>query len=216
MTISKANTHKCQLWLKQNRRIRVVYDSPMSSSYCFFPLFSFACLHHPLLLLLLHLHDLWVIWSKRWDAAFSRLFSSRLATWEAFLTSVLLSLLISRLGFSSIFHLEISYTLKPCCLWWMQSEVFSPWTHFICALYGPIEWEVSMSAGEVFTVIAIFVVMIGAHSVITCCAKTTFHNLLYSFLQHVSVFLFSLFLQVVETAVWVVTCTVPATTPSPM
>lgn len=79
-----------------------------------------------------------------------------------------------------------------------QSEVFSPWTHFICAPYGPIECEVSMSScssitGEVFTVIAIFVVMIGTHSLITCCAKTTFHNLLTTLSSNMSQFYFSLF-----------------------
>lgn len=110
-------------------------DSPMLSSY-FFPLFSSSCLYHPLLLLLLHLHHLWVIWSQRWDGAFSRLFSSCFSTWEAFLNPSPHPIYLT---FSYIFlpssHMSTSGKGRPWslwCLWVLRAPVAWGNLHIWC------------------------------------------------------------------------------------
>ncbi len=166
------------------------------------PCFSFACLLHPLLL---HLHDLWVIWSKRWDAAVGRLFSSCLATWEAFKTFLLssffpsLSFIVLSLGD------ELQVETLLIMTDFVQSEVFPPPEH-------------TENEGGFHRCLLIHHNRGGlTHGGLCCHERNSLFNNMLCFSPCLSQFLLFLlfFLQVVETAAWVVICTVLATAPSP-
>lgn len=140
--------HKLQVLLRHGEHRGSLDDSPMLSSYFFFPLFSFSCLYHPRLLLL-HLHHLWVIWSQRWDAAFSRLFSSCVSTWEAFFNPPPLLIYFTFMAFCPLltWTWELNSNLGGC-------DVYE---------YYVVRWRGQICTLATYTVTSALVTMRAAH-----------------------------------------------------
>lgn len=108
---------------------QVVYMPPLSLPPTDFSPSS-VCLLHPLLLF--HLHDLWVIWSKRCDAALKILLWFYLALWKVIFSFLLSSVFI----FLALIHLSLWDGLKVETLW-LVMIVFAVWRHVIigCELW---------------------------------------------------------------------------------